>query len=369
MFNLKNLFIWIILMGIITTSCKKDGEMFVIREGTPLTGLSASSSELVLTEDIESDTVVTFNWEAARFGNKVPVTYALQFTLPPDTSGSNAWGEALEMKTASNALKYGVIAGTLNSFLLSKELSAGTAHEVAVRVKATAVSTNTSVTSPVAPLFSSPITIKVTPFSGDILYTSFLWVPGNYQGWDPAAAPQLVSVKSDGVFEGYVNIAAGEFKLTAQPGWEPMAYGDGGNGNLIEANFAGGNFLAASSGYYLLYANINTMKYSFVKTSWGIIGDATPTGWNSDTDLVYDAASKKWSVTIDLTNTGSFKFRANDGWSLDFGIKDGKMVYANHPVYPYDATVGNFSVSQSGNYTITLDLSKPGNYKYKIVKN
>ena len=162
-----------------------------------------------------------------------------------------------------------------------------------------------------------------------------------------------------------------QYKYTAQPDWTPMAYGDGWEmGVLIEANYSGGNFTAPSAGYYELSANLNTMIWTATKTTWGIIGDATPGGWSTDTQMTYDETLKVWTVTCDILSTGSFKFRANNAWAIDFAIDaTGKLKYADNPLYPYDGTLSNLTVPASGNYTLTLDLHVPGAYTYKLKKN
>jgi hypothetical protein len=97
----------------------------------------------------------------------------------------------------------------------------------------------------------------------------------------------------------------------------PTSYGDG-NGDVIVANYAGGNFKAPSDGYYLFSVNLKTMKYLLMKTTWGMIGGATPGGWDKDTPLNYNPSTQSWSVTADMKASGSFKFRANNAWQLDF---------------------------------------------------
>ncbi|MGB4849590.1 MAG: SusF/SusE family outer membrane protein [Saprospiraceae bacterium] len=53
--------------------------------------------------------------------------------------------------------------------------------------------------------------------------------------------------------------------------------------------------------------------------SIGLIGTATPGGWNVDTNMVQDAVNPDlWSMDILLT-TGDAKFRANDAWELNWG--------------------------------------------------
>jgi hypothetical protein len=55
------------------------------------------------------------------------------------------------------------------------------------------------------------------------------------------------------------------------------------------------------------------------------------------------------------------KFRANNGWDINYGDKgaDGML----------DFNSDNIKIPSAGNYTITLDFSSPRNYKYSLTKN
>jgi hypothetical protein len=129
--------------------------------------------------------------------------------------------------------------------------------------------------------------------------------------------------------------------------------------------------VAPSYGYYLFAIDLNTMEYLLKKIeSWGIIGEATPDGWNSDTDLIFDPDTELWSVTADLKATGFMKFRANNAWEeLEMGLDaEGNLRYGYHPWREY-VDLTNMTVEADGNYTVTLDLRVPGNYRYSINAN
>ena len=65
-----------------------------------------------------------------------------------------------------------------------------------------------------------------------------------------------------------------------------------------------------------------TGEYSFTPASIGVIGDATPGGWDSDTDMTPDASEVGLlTLTMDLTD-GNAKFRANDDWPWNWGAGD-----------------------------------------------
>jgi hypothetical protein len=72
-----------------------------------------------------------------------------------------------------------------------------------------------------------------------------------------------------------------------------------------------------------------------------------------------------------MVSGGSFKFRANNAWTIDFGMdpSTGKLVYADNPFFGYTPGLWNLSVPADGNYTLTLDLHNSQHYTYTIVKN
>jgi hypothetical protein len=211
------------------------------------------------------------------------------------------------------------------------------------------------------------VSLQITP------YGLSLYVPGDYQGWNPGAAPQLAPVAGrPGLYEGYVYMAGSGvhyFKYTNAPDWNHTNYGDGGNGTFSTDGLAAG-LSVPDGGYYYLTANLNSNTWTATKTTWSILGDATPGGWNTDTQLTYDETAQVWQVTANMIKNGSFKFRANNAWALDFGVdNNGNLQYADNPFLGYTPGLNNLSVAADGNYTITLDLHVAGHYTYILHKN
>ena len=221
-----------------------------------------------------------------------------------------------------------------------------------------------SVNDNVQTLVSNVPSMSIHPFKVDIIYPS-LYLPGNYQAasgyesdWSPDKAQQVYSLNQNDKYEGYVNMA-GEgnmFKFTDEPNWD-VNWGDDGADGTLEAD--GSDIALSEAGYYKINANIVALTYSIMKTDWGLIGSATPDGWDSDQNMTYDMTSKTWSVTVDLI-AGEIKFRANDDWVLNYGDTD------------FDGVIeeggDNLAIGDAGNYTIILNLEVPG-YSYSIVKN
>lgn len=360
--KLNYLFTSIVLMLVILTGCKKEATLTTLQAVSFDSGLTASQRSIVLDESDSTDAVVTFSWPEVSYPVKAPVTYTLQISTPLDTLGATPWANAINMEVGDDILSKSLQGGELNIIAQDLGLEAGVMATLVFRVRSF-LDRNA---------YSGSLSVDVTPYKRFSGFPS-LWVPGDYQGWNPEAAPVIVSAKDNKIYEGYIYIPAGgtnQFKFTAQPSWEPMAYGDGGDGKLIEANFSGANFTAPAEGYYNLTADLNEMKYTITKTTWSIIGDATPGGWDTDTQMAYDPGTKLWTVTAAMKAGGSYKFRANNAWQIDFGLdQNGKLTYADHPTLGYTADLANLSVPEDGNYTITLDLNDPADYKYKLKKN
>lgn len=188
---------------------------------------------------------------------------------------------------------------------------------------------------------------------------TLLYCPGSYQGWDPSnTTTVLASVANDGKFEGYLNFpdAAAQFKFTQGPNWD-VNWGDDGANGTLEPN--GANIDVADAGYYKVNVDINALTYTIMKTDWGVIGSATESGWDSDQNMTYDATAGTWSAVLDL-KVGEIKFRANDGWDLNYGDDGANGIL--------EAGGANIAIPEAGTYTVTLKLGAP-DYSYSIVRN
>ena len=195
---------------------------------------------------------------------------------------------------------------------------------------------------------------RIIPYEPEETTVSVLYVVGNHQGWKPDAEVigMIYSTEDDGIYTGYAFLN-GEFKCTSEQNWDGTNYGSGGDGILSTEGSAGN--INAPEGYYWLEFDTNALTYTLTPANWGVIGDATPGGWDSDTDLVYNPESLKLEVEMTLTD-GTIKFRANDGWDLNYGGSLEEL----------SAGGDNISVT-AGTYQVVLDLSTP-EYKPELIK-
>ncbi len=337
---------WFCLFAtLLISACQKDEVRAVVQPGTAPT-LTASSNALTLQAADATKDAVSFAWNPVDYGYPAAVTYTLQF----DKKG-NGFKAPIEIANGSG-LKKAFSVADFNTMLINLGITPGTSGQIEARIKS-------DISPNVAPVVSTVSTLTGTPYAVVIVYPS-LYVPGAYQGWAPDKAPKIVSVKSDKTYEGYVYFpdATNEFKLTDAPNWNSGIFGNKGGENGTLAS-PGDNLFATGAGYYLLNADLNANKWSATKTTWGLIGSATPKGWDADSPMTYDSAKGTWTITVNLVK-GDIKFRANSAWDLNYGDTkaDGLL----------DVNGDNIAVAADGKYTVTLNLSNAGTYTYSVAK-
>ncbi|MBG6236861.1 hypothetical protein IWX76_003463 [Pedobacter sp. CAN_A7] len=356
----KHIYLFVFICAGILQSCKKDIELTMLQAVAFSTPLTADQTSVNLSEANDTTAVITFSWPAVSYPIKASVSYTLEVAVPADTIGSAAWTKATSVPIGNDVLSKSYKGKDLNDLALLMGIASGATGELVFRLKA----------EQDRGTYSNPVTVMVTPYVARVIYP-LLYIPGDFQGWAPATAPTAAALQP-GIYEAYIYIPAGGtnyFKMTSARDWNHINYGDAGEGKISVAGDAAG-LLAAESGYIQVAVNLNSNTWSATKITWSILGDATSGGWDSDTQLTYDPAAQVWTVTADMLATGSFKFRANNAWIIDFGVnEEGKLAYANSPVYGYNSAVSNITVPSSGNYTITLDLHDPSKYNFKLKKN
>lgn len=324
------------LVAVSLWSCKKDEDQ-VVANVSPAGTLTSSATTVSLSIQDAEKTAVTFTFpEATVTGYVVPVTSTLQFAL----KGTNF---ASPKEVAATTTTYSTTVSDLNKLMLSLGATIGTPAEMEVRLK--------SAPAPNLPTYSNVITISATPY----LASAWVYVPGAYQGWKPETADSLISLTGNRIYTGMIAFTEGnfEFKITPAKNWN-VDYGDAGGGKF---STGAANFKAPSAGVkQVTFDQTNDTWKIEDAITWGVIGDATPNGWNGDTDMkMINDGKGIYTVTLDMT-AGEYKFRYNHNWDVNLGGADGTLTDGG----------GNIKVAAAGNYTITLN---PEAKTYTIKKN
>lgn len=337
--------LFILLLGM--AACEKEGESPIVElKSPPAITVPANGTSYVLEEVNAADTLVKITWNSANFNfmaaisNKVEIAVAGTSFAAPKTLGT------------VSTTQLPITISAMNNALINMGLPPFEESQIELRVTAT-------VNPLVEAAVSNIVTLNVTPYL-TIPTFPMVNVPGSYQGWDPAKPETAIpSVNSNDLYEGYIYFADPNTEFKFALGSWATNWGDDGADGTLEPG--GANITAADAGLYKLNVDLVGLTYTKLKTDWGLIGSATPDGWNSDQNMTYDPATNSWTITLDLV-VGEIKFRANDDWGLNYGDTgaDGDL----------DVGGDNIAISEAGNYTITLDLRQTfGFYDYKIVKN
>jgi hypothetical protein len=146
----------------------------------------------------------------------------------------------------------------------------------------------------------------------------------------------------------------GSFKFRGTSDWKINYGSTAANATL---NLDGSNIPVTLEDDYAITLNLSVPNaYTYSANRWGVIGDATAGGWDTDANMTWDAVKKVFTVTLPLKATGSYKFRANDGWAVNLGGALNALVQDG----------GNLSVTSDGSYTLTLN---PWTLKATATKN
>jgi hypothetical protein len=327
-------------------SCEDEQDLMILTPPASFEILTPDAgTTVVLTPALQNNPALTVSWSAADYGNQTAVTYDVEisksgndfetFILAGNTSNTNITWSVLELNAAAGA------AG-LTPFI---------EEGLDIRIKSTTGTTGSQA------VYSNVVTVLLTTYTSEL---PKLAVPGNHQGWNPPTAPRLAaSAFGQTDYEGFVWLDGG-YKFLAPDAsgafnWGNTDWGDDGSfsGVLAENDETD---CQATAGYYRVRANTTTLVYSTEVTVWGIVGAATPGGWDNSTALTYNPTSMKWEGTIAMT-AGGYKFRANNAWTINLGGSTESLTYDGPDLI----------LDVSGTYLVKLDLSNPRAYSYELI--
>lgn len=296
----------------------------------PLITKPTAGSALVLDQDNPDAVATTIEWnDYTNYG--VSVSYLVEIAA----KGSSTF---YSLGTVEDANSLAVTNFAMDKAVLRTGAVANVASDIDVRVTATTASVGGTIVKT-----SDVVTFKVTPYQLE----SFLYAPGAYQGWNPETAEALRSATSNGIYIGYINYTEpnSEFKITTARNWDNSYGTDGGNTLVYNG---GGNLVAPNAGYQKLTVDTNALTYALEAYSWGIIGSATPGGWDNDTDMVWNSTDNVWEISSIALVAGEIKFRLNNDWAVNYGDNgnDGTLEDGG----------ANIPITEAGNYKITFDM-------------
>mgnify|MGYP006389614537 FL=1 len=300
---------------------------------------------------------VTFSWSAADFGVPTQVNYSLEAARAAAPEAVVTITSGLTVTTAE--ITYDV----LNQILFNDlKLADGVAEDVTFKVGAKL--------GEYEKIYSNVITVSCKVTAAEKVYPK-LTVAGSYayNNWSPGKGQFVydfagTDVQYSGVIDFGEDVSALQFKFVGEAWGNNEFSVPAGEAQTPEAAelplvAGGGDNIAAynTHRYYSLTLDKSAPKVikNFSFNSIGVIGDATATGWDADTDMQFNPEKQRFYVDMTLAD-GTIKFRANDAWDLNWGGADGALVVNGD----------NIAVT-AGNYRIYVNLNDPANPVYELV--
>ncbi len=196
--------------------------------------------------------------------------------------------------------------------------------------------------------------VEVTPLAVPL----HLGTPNTSQDWKPETSQWLVKVGTTDVYRGF-SYFGGQYggKFTDDFTGSTVWYGLDGDVVIDEngvvtgkiSSSSGNNILEGSSpALYWMEVDMEALTFKMTPIeSFGLIGSATPGGWDAETKLEASADMLKWTATVGLKD-GDLKFRANNAWAISLGSSASDLQFDG----------GNLPSPGEGNYVVTLSLGK-----------
>ncbi len=314
----------IAFIGLLSFSaCTED----VQKTGDPTTAsglklLAPNSSFNIVVDGTKlTNLATTFVWTDSANATGTTVTYTVEAAV-----GGTSFATPVAIGTTTEHF-FDVTVGNLDTVAKNLGLAPLTEGQMDVRITSSAGSSNF-------------YTLKVTPYQPN-------WgIIGSATplGWDNSTA--MTYNPMTGTYSISLGLTTGEMKFRLDNSWT-VNYGDDGNNLSLEAN---GSNIPVTAGNYTIVADFTNHTYTItpITDAWGIIGDATVTGWGSDTLMDYNPSTGKYSIIMRMT-VGSFKFRLNHDWGTNYG-DDGNNL-------SLDNGGSNIAIAAPGTYYITTDFS------------
>lgn len=185
-----------------------------------------------------------------------------------------------------------------------------------------------------------------------------LYVQGDAAGWN-WDSPLVATLTSNDYtnYYGFAKCSTGGYKFTSEKDWSAafnLGMGDAltpADGWSIAGKLVNGgndNIFPSETGLYWHHVNLPGTEFeSMYITTIGVIGTATPGGWDASTALTPSEDGLVWEGDIEFGD-GEWKIRANDAWILSLGGDMNDLGWDNAP---------NMTSPGAGMKHVVLDLS------------
>jgi hypothetical protein len=359
--NIVYQFLVCLTLILATLACDEDGK-HVYLTGLEANQLTATSDQVVLTQDHAQQIVLSLVWNAATLAVSDPnmdapnvLSNYLQISTQANFAGNVVESQEKNLSKAFNGAELNTVAKNL---LLAPHV----ATTVFFRLRA-------SIANNMEPAYSNTVSVQVTPYSID-MSTGFLLDADKNQ-----TAYTLASTLSDGVYTGFVGAA----------GWQNffLQEGDGtvwGNIPQDETEFQLTStdpwncWFPGTAGCY--FVTVNTVQKNWealLLQSLTVSGDISAT-------MTFDRANVQWTATVNVTTPATLYVQLSaTGKQYNVETKTNDDLAVEMPVYFAQEEGGllafakqesniRVEVAAAGEYTLVVDLRKANEWTCKAEK-
>lgn len=342
-------------------SCSSDDDKTVATAtDAPVLISPQDGTAIVLNKELKENPAITLVWNHSNYDVATEVTYNIQMAV----SGTDF--ATVVDAGSTNKRVYTMTVADLNDKALKAGLKPLEAAKLDVRI-VSSLGDNKAMS-----MISNAISITVTPYSAADPTLFLVGQPQAYYGpdaWKPETgiAMRYIGDGTTKLFEAYVKVGADDgLKFAAVQGsWDDVnAAGNYGkadaDGTLKNDGGAGDVKVAATDGdgFYYIQVDLDNLTYKSVKMNWGIIGAATPGGWDGETPMTFDFAANKFKITATLT-AGEMKFRAKNAGDFIYASEWKFQVGNSDPKVAYDNGAGNLNTT-AGEHNVELEIGIKG---------
>jgi hypothetical protein len=376
-------------------SCTNDKEPVAVLNGFELRDASESAPPSVLLQENESQTFIDLDWDSADYGvptgntGTTGLVYNIIVRDRDNTDPTKGFMKSIISRTVTDST---LTVQQFNSLLSG--LSTFKCSPMNVEITIESVLGNVPGNQLIQK--SSPIMLIVTGYSLQPKTLAFV-----KEGSLPATAPKIISSSSQIVndFQGYMYLEAGDYKFyqpdSCRDYTGAAVYGADSGGVLVAGG--GSNISIGTAGYYFVTADLTPggLKYE-VKSykAFGVFGLGVRNNPGSLNMVPMEDLSNTnvWTITIDLFKGRVIKFKSNDWTAPLIGNPPG--VPSTNPTTKLISTIGGVGTTATNveipladfgtglpgkdivipgtndatkqKYKITIDVSKPRAYTYKL---
>ena len=323
-------FIYLLAIPLFLIGCSDD-EFTQINTTPGTVNITAVSSDnsVVLSKENNTEEALTITWNKPDYGI---TTEKPNYQILMDHDNGNFSSQIVVAST--NIEQKTFLVEELNKILTENEIVAGTVADIKFKVVSSTRSLYTD---------SNIFSVALTSYADKLDLSTSWGLVGDAtpNSWDGPDVP-FYKTSTANEYVAYTTLIDGEVKFRKDNAWD-VNYGDGDLDGVLD----GGANIPVTAGTYKVTFNETTLAYSIEEFTWGLVGTATPNGWDGpDFPLTYDATTDTWKAMIPMTE-GLWKLRQNNDWAVAYGDASGDGIL--------DSDNDNNIAVSTGNYLVTVN--------------